>query len=124
MFQGVFEGALEGILKTLPTKTASGGHSATNFTCKGGPEQCIMYYILHFGPFPYTQNIHENCMLARMFAHEIILVDISFVQNNGKHGQHKLESNHEKCGCANEHRDHSCQVELQTASVSLIEGTS
>ena len=52
IFQGVFEGALENaslhfdsILKTLPTKTAPRGRSATNFTFKGDPKKCS----LHFG---------------------------------------------------------------------------
>ena len=46
IFQGVFEGGLEnvnlhfeGILKTLPTKTAPGGRSATNFTFNGGSQK-------------------------------------------------------------------------------------
>ena len=55
IFQGVFEGALEnvslhfeGIFRTLPTKTAPGGRSATNLTFKGGPKKCS----LHFGMVP------------------------------------------------------------------------
>ena len=55
IFQGVFEGALEskslhfeGILRTLPTKTAPGGRSANNFTFKGGPKNVV--YILVWSP--------------------------------------------------------------------------
>ena len=55
IFQGVFEGGLEnvslhveGILKTLPTKSTPGGRSATNFAFKGGSQK--MYLTFWYGP--------------------------------------------------------------------------
>ena len=57
IFEGVFEGGfdnvslhVEGILKTLPTKTTPGGRSATNFTHLRGESQINVSYILVWFP--------------------------------------------------------------------------
>ena len=73
IFQDVFEGALEnvslhfeGILRTLPTKTAPGGRSATNFTFKGGPKKCS----LHFGMVPLKSGLKGVAIIYNLISHE------------------------------------------------------
>ena len=63
----------EGILKTLPTKTTPGGHSAINFTFKGGSQK--MYLIFWYGP-PWKVALKRWWLYIYMYYEYMIYIYI------------------------------------------------